>query len=99
MTHAEAVILLADCNTINKYADLLNMTFNVRFVGRVVEWKALIDAQILRMHPHLSPVIGYYKMFILRYYTPMWHLPGFDKPDGEQGMMMNGEGISTDTDV
>ena len=71
MTNAEAAFLLADCNIMNKYADLLNVIFNVRFVERVVELKALIDAQILCMHPHLSPVIGWYNMFILRYYHPM----------------------------
>ena len=68
-SHCEATFLLADCNMMDKYADLLNMIFNVRFVERVVELKALIDAQILCMHPHFSPVIGWYDMFILRYYN------------------------------
>ena len=58
MSYGEATFLLADCNMMGKYADLLNMIFNVRFVERVVELKALIDAQILHMHLHLSPMIG-----------------------------------------
>ena len=101
MSHGEAAFLLADCNMMDKYADLLNMIFNVQFVERVVELKGLIDAQILCMHPHLSPVIGWYDMFILRYYNPMWYPPGSDKLDGQQGMTMKmtDEGISTDTDA
>ena len=51
-SHGEATFQLADCNMMDKYADLLNMIFNVRFVERVVELKALIDAQILCMHVH-----------------------------------------------
>ena len=81
MSHGKATFLLADYNMMDKYADLLNMIFNVRFVERVVELKALIDAQILCMHPHLSPVIGWYDMFILRYYNPLWYPPGSDVPD------------------
>ena len=100
MSHGEAAFLLADCNTMDKYADLLNMIFNVQFAERVAELKGLIDAQILCMHLHLSPVIGWYHMFIFRYYNPMWHPPGLDKPDGQQGMMtLTDEGISTDIDA
>ena len=98
-SYGKATFLLADCNTMDKYANLLNMIFNVRFVERVVELKALIDAQILCMHPHLSPVIGWYNMFILRYYNPLWYPPGSDIPDGQQPMMTTDEGISTDTDT
>ena len=99
MSYGEATFLLADCNMMDKYANLLNMIFNVRFVERVVELKALIDAQILCMHPHLSPVIGWYNMFILRYYNPLWYPPGSGIPDGQQPMMTTDEGISTDTDT
>ena len=57
MTHAETAFLLADCNTMKKYADILNMIFSVRFVERVLELKALVDTQIFHMYPHLSLVI------------------------------------------
>ena len=98
-SHGKATFLLADCNTMDKCAKLLNMIFNVRFIERVVELKALIDTQILHMHLHLSHVIEWYNMFILRYYNPLWYPPGLDIPDGQQLMMMTDEGISTDTDA
>ena len=66
MTHAETSYILFNCDTIDKYADLLNMIFNVKFIEIAVELNALMDNQIIQMHPHLSKVIVWYDMLILQ---------------------------------
>ena len=33
------------------------------------------------MKPHLSQIIRWYDMLILRYYNPMWYVPEYDEVD------------------
>ena len=81
ISHADTAYMLFTCDTIDKYADLLNIIFNVKFIERAIELKALIDNQLFLMKPHLSKIIGWYDMLILRYYNCMWYAPEYDEVD------------------
>ena len=83
MIHSDASYMLFNCDTLDKYAALLNIIFNVKFIERAIELKALVDHQLFQMHPHLFKVIGWYDMLILRYYNPMWYIPGYDELDSK----------------
>ena len=67
------------CDTMNNYGKLLDEIFNVKFIERAVQVKAMVDCQIMAIHPHMGKIIAYYDMMIYRYYSPVWNRNGEGK--------------------
>ena len=61
ISHTDTAYMLFTCDTIDKYAHLLKIIFNIKFIERAIELKALIDNQLCLMKPHLSKIIGWYR--------------------------------------
>ena len=67
------------CDTKKNYGELLDEIFNVKFIERVMQLKAMVDCQIMTIHPHMSKIIAYYDLLIYRYYSPVWNRNGEGK--------------------
>ena len=61
------------CNTMKRYGELLDEIFNVKFIDRAMQLKAMVDFQIMAIHPHMAKIIAYYDLIIYRYYSPVWN--------------------------
>ena len=70
-TYLMTKILL--CDTMKRYAELLDEIFNVKFIERAMQLKAMVDCQIIAIHPHMAKTIAYYDLMIYRYYSPVWN--------------------------
>ena len=67
------------CDTKKNYGELLDEIFNVKFIERAMQLKAMVDCQIMTIHPHMSKIIAYYDLLIYRYYSPVWNRNGEGK--------------------
>ena len=67
------------CDTMKIYAELLDEIFNVKFIERTMQLKAMVDCQIMAIHPHMAKIIAYYDLMIYRYYSPVWNSNGEGK--------------------
>ena len=70
-TYLMTKILL--CDTMKRYAELLDEIFNVKFIERAMQLKAMVDCQIMTIHPHMAKIIAYYDLMIYRYCSPVWN--------------------------
>ena len=60
--------MLLDCNTLEKYAQLMDIIFSVKYIERAFELKAKIDNTLLNLHPHMTKVVTWYDALLYRYY-------------------------------
>ena len=67
------------CDTMENYGKLLDEIFNVKFIERAMQLKAMVDCQIMVIHPHMAKIIAYYDLLIYRYYSPVWNRNGGGK--------------------
>ena len=67
------------CDTKKNYGKLLDEIFNVKFIERAIQLKAMVDCQIMAIHPHMAKIIAYYDLLIYRYYSPIWNRNGEGK--------------------
>ena len=67
------------CDTMENYGKLLDEIFNVKFIERAMQLKAMVDCQIMVIHPHMATIIAYYDLLIYRYYSPVWNRNGEGK--------------------
>ena len=67
------------CDTMKNYGKLLDEIFNVKFIERAMQLKAMVDCQIMAIHPHMAKIITYYGLLIYRYYSPVWNRNGEGK--------------------
>ena len=67
------------CDTKKDYGELLDEVFNVKFIERAMQLKAMVDCQIMAIHPHMSKIIASYDLLIYRYYLPVWNRNGQGK--------------------
>ena len=67
------------CDTKKNYGELLDEIFNVKFIERAMQLKAMVDYQIMAIHPHMSKIIAYYDLLIYGYYSPVWNRNGEGK--------------------
>ena len=49
----------------------LDEIFNVKFIERAMQLKAMVDCQIMAIHSHMAKIIAFYDLLIYRYYTPV----------------------------
>ena len=61
------------CDTVKRYGELLDEIFNVKFIERAMQLKAMVDCQIMAIHPHMAKIIAFYDLMIYRYYSPVWN--------------------------
>ena len=47
------------CDTLKRYAELLNEIFNVKFIERAMQLKAMVDCQIMAIHPHMAKILHF----------------------------------------
>ena len=66
------------CDTMENYGKLLDEIFNVKFIERAMQLKAMVDCQIMAIHPHMAKIIAYYDLLIYRY-SPVWNRNGEGK--------------------
>ena len=67
------------CDTMKNYSELLDEIFNVKFIERAMQLKAMVDCQIMAIHPHMARIIAFYDLLIYRYYSPVWNRNGEGK--------------------
>ena len=67
------------CDTMKFYGKLLDEIFNVKFIERSMQLKAMVDCQIRAIHPHMAKIIAYYDLLIYKYYSPVWNRTGEGK--------------------
>ena len=61
------------CDTLKRYAELLDEIFNVKFIERAMQLKAMVYCQIMAIHPHMAKIIAFYDLLTYRYYSPVWN--------------------------
>ena len=61
------------CDTLQRYAHFMNKIFNVQFIERAMQLKAIVDCQIMAIHSHMAKIIAKYDLLIYRYYSPVWN--------------------------
>ena len=61
------------CDTLKRYGESLDEIFNVKFIERAMKLKAMVDCQIMAIHPHMAKIIAFYDLMICRYYSPVWN--------------------------
>ena len=61
------------CDTVKRYAELLDEIFNVKFIERAMQLKAMVDCQIMAIHPPVAKTVAYYDLMIYMYYSPVWN--------------------------
>ena len=71
------------CDTKKNYCELLDEIFNVKFIKRAMQLKAMVDCQIMAIHPHMTKIIAYYDLPIHRYYSPVWNRNGEEEDDDD----------------
>ena len=55
------------CDTLKRYAYLLDLQiFNVKFIERALQLKAIVDCQIMAIHLQLAKIIAFYDLLIYR---------------------------------
>ena len=64
--------MLLDCDTLEKYALLMNITFSVKYIEMKFELKAKIDNTLLNLHPHMTYIVTWYDALLYRYYCSPW---------------------------
>ena len=55
------------CDTLRRYGELLDEIFNVKFIERAMQLKAMA------IHPHMAKIIAFCDLMIYRYYSPVWN--------------------------
>ena len=66
---------LLDCDTLEKYAQLLDIIFSVKYIERAFELKTIIDNTLLSLHPHMCYPINWYDTLLYRFYCSPWVIP------------------------
>ena len=97
-------ILMSD--TLKIFADLLDEIFNVKFIKRAMQLKAMVDCQIMAIHPHMAEIIAFYDLLIYRYYSSVWNRnvegklqpPEEKEKEGEEEEKDGGGGDDDDDD-
>ena len=76
--------MLLDCDALEKYAQLIDIIFSVKYIERAFELKTIIDNTILSLHPHMCYPINWYDTLLYRFYCSPWVIPkGFHLEEGE----------------
>ena len=76
--------MLLDCDTLEKYVQLMDIIFSVKYIERAFELKTIIDNTLLSLHPHMCYSIYWYDIFLYRFYCSPWVIPkGFHLEEGE----------------
>ena len=60
--------MLLDCDILEKYAQLMDIIFSVKYIERAFELKAKVDNILLNLHPHMTFVVTWYDALLHRYY-------------------------------
>ena len=58
-----------------KYAELMDIIFSVKYIERAFELKTIIDHTLLRLHPHMCYPVTWYDVLLYRYYCSPWVTP------------------------
>ena len=78
--------MLLDCDTLEKYAQLMDIIFSVKYIERAFELKTIIDNTLLSLHPHMCYPINWYDTLLYRFHYSPWVIPkGFHLEEGEVG--------------
>ena len=64
--------MLLDCDTLEKYAQLMDIIFSVRYIERAFGLKAKIHNTLLNLHPHMTYIVIWYDALLYRYYCSPW---------------------------
>ena len=64
--------MLLDCDTLEKYAQFMDIIFNVKYIERTFELKAKVDNKLLNLHPHMTYIVIWYDALLYRYCCSSW---------------------------
>ena len=67
--------MLLDCDTLEKYAKLMDISFSVQYTERSFELKTIIYHTLLSLHPHMCYPVTWYDALLYRYYCSSWVTP------------------------
>ena len=66
--------MLLDCDILEKYAQLMDILFSVKYIERAFELKAEIDNTLLSLHPYMCYPVTWYDALLYRYYCSPWKM-------------------------
>ena len=87
--------MLLDCDTLEKYAQLMDIFFSVKYIERAFELKVEIDNTLLSLHPYMCYPITSYDALLYRYYCS-WVTPKglhLEEEEEEEEKMENVEDV------
>ena len=58
--------MLLDYDTLEKYAQLMDIIFSVKYIKKAFELKAKIDNTLLNLHPHMTYIVTWYNALLLQ---------------------------------
>ena len=64
--------MLLDCNTLEKYAQLMDIIFSVKYIERAFKLKSIIDNILLSLHPNMCYQLNWYDTLLYRFYCSPW---------------------------
>ena len=67
--------MLLNCDTLEKYAQLMDILFSIKYTERAFELKAEIDNTLLSLHPYMCYPVTWYDALSYRYYWSPWVTP------------------------
>ena len=68
---SEMMTRILMCDTLQIYAEFMNEIFKVKYIE--MQLKAIVDCQIIGIHPHMAKIIAKYDLLMYRYYSPVWN--------------------------
>ena len=85
--------MLLDCDTLEKFAQLMDILFSVKYIERAFELKAEIDNTLLNLHPYMCYPVTWYNALLYRYYSSPWVTPKGLHLEEEEEEMENVEDV------
>ena len=70
---SEMMTRILMCDTLQRYAEFMNEIFKIKYIERAMQLKAIVDYQIMGIHPHMAKIIAKYDLLMYRYYSPVWN--------------------------
>ena len=72
MYEAHKAFKIMACDTLEKYEELMNEVFDLKYIERALEIKNMLDMELVILHPHMSTYVAMYDSLLYRFYTPLW---------------------------
>ena len=70
---SEMMTRILMCDTLQRCAEFMNEIFTIKYIERAMQLKAIVDCQIMSIHPDMAKIIAKHDLLMYRYYSPVWN--------------------------